>query len=83
MPPSGKYSPHIAPVDAMVINFGLKIDLWHCAIAFQSWHLKALNRPFTQLIEAISCVERTNAKIEAEELSNFSSYQTLTTNRNW
>jgi len=23
-PPSGKYSPRIAPVDAMVINFGVK-----------------------------------------------------------
>jgi hypothetical protein len=24
MPQLGKYSPHIAPVDAMVINFGVK-----------------------------------------------------------
>jgi hypothetical protein len=26
----GEYSPRIAPADAMVINFGVKIDLWRC-----------------------------------------------------
>ena len=35
-PPSGKYSPRIAPADAMVIDFGVKIELWGCEIAFQS-----------------------------------------------
>jgi hypothetical protein len=44
---------------------------------------KAQNGPSTQLIEATSCVERSNATIGAEELSNFSSYQMLTTDRNW
>ena len=34
MPPLGKYSPLIAPADALVINFGVKIELWHCDIAF-------------------------------------------------
>jgi hypothetical protein len=44
---------------------------------------KAQNRPSTQLIKATSCKERSNNMIGAEELSNFSSYQTLTTDRNW
>jgi hypothetical protein len=35
-PPLGKYSPPIAPADAMVINFGVKIELWRCEIAFRS-----------------------------------------------
>jgi hypothetical protein len=32
----GKYSPPIAPADAMVINFGVKIELWRCEIAFEA-----------------------------------------------
>jgi hypothetical protein len=35
-PPSGKYLPHIALADAMVINFGMKIELWHREITFLS-----------------------------------------------
>jgi len=38
---------------------------------------KARNGPSTQLIGATSYVDRSNAMIKAEELSNFSSYQTL------
>jgi len=34
MPPSGKYLSHIALADAIVIDFGEKIELWHCEIAF-------------------------------------------------
>ncbi len=56
-PPSGKYSPHIALVDAMVINFwpkklscGVVISLSKASIQ------KAQNRTSTQLIEATSCV---------------------------
>jgi hypothetical protein len=37
-PPSGKYSPCIALADAMVIVFGVKIELWCCEINFQSLH---------------------------------------------
>ena len=37
MPRLGKYLPHIARVDTMVINFGSKIELWRCEIAFQSY----------------------------------------------
>ena len=33
----GKDLPRIAPADAMVIDFGSKIDLWHCETAF--WKL--------------------------------------------
>jgi hypothetical protein len=36
MPPLGKCLPHIAPADAMLIDLGKKIELWHCEIAFQS-----------------------------------------------
>jgi hypothetical protein len=32
---------------------------------------KAQNGPSTQLIKATSCIERSNARIGAEELSNF------------
>jgi hypothetical protein len=44
---------------------------------------KARNKPSTQLIEATSFVEMPSATIGAEEPSNFSSYQMLTTDRNW
>jgi len=66
MPPLGKYSPRIAPADAMVIDFGVKnlVD-----IAFEASIQKARNGPSTQLIEATSCVERSNATMKAEELS--------------
>ncbi len=66
MPPLGKYSPRIAPADAMVIDFGVKnlVD-----IAFKDSIQKARNGPSTQLIEATSCVERSNATMKAEELS--------------
>jgi hypothetical protein len=40
MLPLGKYVPCIAPVDAMVINFGFKIKLWRCGIAFQKLAFK-------------------------------------------
>ncbi len=33
MPPLGEYLPPITPVVAMVINFGAKIELWHCETA--------------------------------------------------
>jgi hypothetical protein len=42
----------------------------------------AQNGPSTQLIKATSCVERSNTMIKAEELSYFSSYQTLTKDKN-
>jgi hypothetical protein len=38
----------------------------------------AQNGPSTQLIEATSCVERSNTTIKAEEHRYLSSYQTLT-----
>jgi hypothetical protein len=38
-------------------------------IAFGSLRSKARNGPSTQLIEATSCVERSNATIKAEERS--------------
>jgi hypothetical protein len=40
MPPSGEYLPHIAPANAMVINFGVKnqvVALWKsdvCVLVF-------------------------------------------------
>ena len=83
-PPSGEYSPRIAPADAMVIDFGIKnrvVALWKSL--FEASVLKAGNGPSThQLIEATSCVERWNATIKADELAYFSSYQTLRMDKN-
>jgi hypothetical protein len=42
----------------------------------------ARNEPSTHVIEATSCVERLNATIQAEELSYFSSHQTLIADKN-
>ena len=82
--PLGEYLPCIAPADAMVIDFGSKyqgVALWNCC--FKASVQKAQNRPSTQLIKVTNCVKSSNATIEAEELSNFSSYRMLTANRNW
>jgi hypothetical protein len=68
MPPSGKYWPGIAPADAMVIDYGVKnrvVALWKSL--FEASVKKARNGPSTQLIEATSCVERSNATIKVEE----------------
>jgi len=70
MPPLGENSPHIAPADAMVVDFGIKnrvVALWKSL--FEASVQKAQNGPSTQLIEATSFVERSNATIKAEELS--------------
>jgi hypothetical protein len=66
----------------MVINFGIKnraVSLW--ISLFKASVQKARNGPSTQLIEATSCVERSNTTIKAEE-HKLSSYQTLTTEKN-
>jgi hypothetical protein len=66
----GQYSAHIAPADAMVINFGIQnrvVALWKSLS--EASVQKALNRPSTQLIEATSCVERSNVTMKAEEHS--------------
>jgi hypothetical protein len=68
MPPSGKYSPRIAPVDAMVTNFSGKnrvVALWKSL--FEASIKKARNGPSTQLIKATICIERSNNMIKAEE----------------
>ncbi len=54
----------------MVINFGVKnrvVALWKSLS--EASVKKALNGPSTQLIEATSCVERSNATMKAKELS--------------
>jgi hypothetical protein len=33
MPSLGKYLPHIAPADAMVVDFGVKNELRYCEMA--------------------------------------------------
>ena len=69
-PPLGKYSPHIAPADAMVIDFWPKKSCCGVVKSLSEASVqKARNRPFTQLSEATSCVERSDATIKAEELS--------------
>ena len=67
----------------MVIDFGVKnrvVALWKSL--FEASVQKARNGPSTQLIEATSCVERSNATIQAEELSYLSSHQTLIADKN-
>jgi hypothetical protein len=49
---------------------------------FEASLQKGQNGPSTQLIEATSCVERSNTTIN-EELSYLSSHQMLTTDNNW
>jgi hypothetical protein len=72
MPPLGKYLTRIAPANAPWSSIlAKKKQLWHCETAS------------TQLIEATSCVEKSNVTIEAEELSYLSSHQTLTMDKNW
>jgi hypothetical protein len=44
---------------------------------------KAQNKLSTQLIKASSCVKKSHAKIGDEDLSYFSSYQTLLMDKNW
>jgi len=68
MPPLGEYSPHIAPADAIVTDFGVKnqvVALWK--LLFKASVKKARNGPSTLLIEATSCVKRSNTTIKAEE----------------
>ncbi len=75
--------PRIAPADAMVIDFGILnrvVVLWKSL--FKASVQKARNGPSTHVIEATSCVERSNIVIKAEEHSSLSSYQTLTTAKN-
>jgi hypothetical protein len=68
---SGNYSPLIliAPADAMVIDFGVKSSCGVVKLLFEASVKKSRNGPSTQLIEATSCVERSNATIKAKELT--------------
>jgi hypothetical protein len=55
----GKYSPRIAPADAMVINFGVKNQGVALRICCSKASVqKAQNKPSSQLIKATGCVER-------------------------
>jgi hypothetical protein len=79
----GKHVPRIALADAMVIDFEVKnrfVALSNCCS--KASVQKAQNGPSTQLIVSSSCVERSNTTIKDEESSYFSSYQTLTTDKN-
>jgi len=68
MPPSGDYSPCIAPADAMVIDSRVKnrvVALWKSLP--EASVKKAQTGPSTQLIEATSCVKSSIAMIKAKE----------------
>jgi len=66
----------------MVIDFGVKNRVVALRkLLFAASIQKAQNGPSPQLIKAMSCVERKNTTIEAKELHNFSSYQTLITDK--
>jgi hypothetical protein len=77
------YLPCIAPVDAMVIEFDIKIEMRYCKMLSKASIQQVQNRHSTQLIKAKSCLKRLDATIQAEDLSCFSSYQTLTMGKNW
>ncbi len=94
MPPSGKSLRCIAPTATMVnefvettlntkktqilsSNYGTFRSLVICE------NFVPLNKPSTQLIDATSCIKMWDAMIEAAELANISSYQTMWENKNW
>ncbi len=56
--------------------------VWCYEVVSKAIIQKEQNRPSTQLIKATSCIERSNTTIEAEDLSYYSSYQTLTMDKN-
>jgi len=83
MPPLSKCLPFISPAEAMVIDFGVKnrvVAMWKSLSKASVQN--ARNGPSTQLIKATVCVERSNATMKVEELSQLSSYQMLTTDKN-
>ena len=54
----------------MVITFDIKkLSCGVVKLLFEASVQKARNGPSTQLIEATSCVERSNATMKAEELT--------------
>jgi len=68
--PLGEYSPRIAPVDTMVIDFCVKnwvVALCNCCS--KASIQKAQNIPSNQLIQTTSCVEKSNITIKAKEHS--------------
>jgi hypothetical protein len=68
--PLGKYLPCITQADAMVIHFwSKKLSCGIVKSLSKASVQKAQNAPSTQLIEATSCVERSNTTIKAKELS--------------
>ncbi len=83
-PPLGKYLHRIARADTMVINFRVKKS--SCGVVMlltEASIQEAQNGPSRQLIEATSCVEKSNAMIKAKELNYLSSYQMQTKDKNW
>jgi hypothetical protein len=67
-----EYLPRIAPADAMVIKFRFWSKKSSCGMVkslFEASVQKAQNGHSIQLIEATSCVERSNSTIKAEEHS--------------
>ena len=68
--PLGKYLPHIAPANAMVINLcPKKMTCGVVKLLSKASDQKAQNGPSTQFIKATSCVEKSNAMIKAKEPS--------------
>ena len=57
-----RHSPRIASENAMVIEFGVIIEFWRVKTLSGASVKKAQNRPSTQLIESMSCVESSNVK---------------------
>ena len=88
MPPLGKCLHRIAPAATMVNEFvenTLNTLLTSSYGTFQalviSENFIPRNGPYTQLIDATSCVQMWNAAIVAEELAVISSYQTFSADK--
>jgi hypothetical protein len=83
-PPPGDYSHRIALAAARVIGFGHKQGCGCENSTSTASSKKAQNGPSTpHVIDAASFIELRHSTIGAEELSYFSSYQTLTAYKNW
>jgi hypothetical protein len=75
---------HFTPMSAMVINFGVKNELWHCEIAVSKLAFKRQEtNPLLSSSKQQVAKNGQFAMIKVEELNNLSSHQTLTADKNW
>jgi hypothetical protein len=69
--------------DATVIDFGIIKRFVLLQNRFSKLVIKRHKTDHTQISKATSWIKRLNTTIKAEELHNFSSYQTLIMDKDW